>query len=88
MTNIKKKQAKKSGSTAQTSPAPEAVGISPELQKLSKPAQRALLANGIRSAKDLSQWTRADVAKFHGVGPSSFPVLENAMKGAGVKFRS
>ncbi|HKF47923.1 MAG TPA: hypothetical protein VKB38_11250 [Terracidiphilus sp.] len=60
--------------------------LDPAFAKLSKPAQRALIAAGIYSAKDLSKRTRAEVAKLHGIGPASFPVLEAALKEAGLSF--
>ena len=55
--------------------------------KLAKPAQRALMSAGIFSPKDLARHTRAEVAAFHGIGPSAFPVLEAALKSAGLKFK-
>ena len=61
--------------------------LSPAFQKLSKPAQRALMGAGIYTAKDLANHTRAQVAKLHGMGPASFPVLEAALKEAGLKFK-
>jgi hypothetical protein len=55
--------------------------------KLAKPAQRALMGAGIYTPKDLAKYTRAEVARLHGIGPSAFPVLEAALKAAGLKFQ-
>lgn len=56
--------------------------------KLAKPAQRALMGAGIFTPKDLAKHTRAEVAALHGIGPSAFPILEAALKSAGLDFRS
>lgn len=56
--------------------------------KLSKPAQRALIGARIFTPKDLAKHTRAAIAALHGIGPSAFPVLEAALKSAGLKFSS
>jgi predicted Fe-Mo cluster-binding NifX family protein len=61
--------------------------LDPAFAKLSKPAQRALMGAGIFTAKDLARHTRAEVAALHGIGPSAFPVLESALKAAGLKFK-
>jgi hypothetical protein len=37
--------------------------------------------------EDLARWTRTDVATLHGIGPSSFPILDNALSSAGLKFK-
>ena len=54
---------------------------------LGKPAQRALLNNGILTPADLASWRRADVADLHGIGPSSFPKLEAVLAAEGLGFR-
>lgn len=61
--------------------------LDPAFAKLSKPAQRALMNAGIFTPRDLAQHTRAEIAALHGIGPSAFPVLESALKSAGLKFR-
>lgn len=61
--------------------------LCPSFSKLSKPAQRALLNHEIYTEEDLARWTRTDLAKLHGIGPSSFPILENALSSAGLKFK-
>lgn len=40
-------------------------------EKLSKPAQRALAAQGIGSLKDITKYTEAEIAALHGVGPTA-----------------
>lgn len=62
--------------------------LAPSLTTVSKPAQRALLNNNIRTAKDLAKWTREDLAALHGIGPSAFPKLEAALKAEGLSFKT
>jgi len=59
-----------------------------EFAKLSRPARRALINHGILSVSDLSRHSRADVAKFHGIGPSAFPILEAALKAKRLRFKA
>ncbi|KXF75310.1 hypothetical protein ATN84_18740 [Paramesorhizobium deserti] len=54
---------------------------------LSKPAQRALINNGIFTTSDLAKWTRADLAKLHGIGPSAFPKLDGILGADGLAFK-
>jgi hypothetical protein len=61
--------------------------LSPSFLKLPKPAQRALINHRIFCEKDLARWTRTEVATLHGIGPSSFPILENALALARLKFK-
>ena len=56
--------------------------------RLSKPAQRALLQHKIFSERDLSQWRRRDLARMHGIGPASFPMLDQVLAEAGLKFKA
>jgi hypothetical protein len=66
--------------------------IDPQLNvcfaKLSKPAQRALIEHKIFSESDLSRWNRREIAKIHGIGPSAFPVLDQALAEAGLEFKA
>src|SRR5690606_4091945 len=55
--------------------------------KLSAPALRALLNAQIFTLKQLAQWTVADVLKLHGMGPSSIPILKEALKEKGLQFK-
>lgn len=61
--------------------------LSEALRTLSKPAQRALVNNGIYTPRDLARWTRTELAALHGIGPSSFPKLEQILKSQGLAFR-
>jgi len=54
---------------------------------LAKPAQRALVENGIFTESELAQWSRKDVAQMHGIGPSAVPVLEQALRAARLGFK-
>jgi len=58
-------------------------GLSPEFFSFSKPAQRALLNNGIKTPADLSKWNIADIMKLHGIGPASKPKLLALQKKSG-----
>jgi hypothetical protein len=53
--------------------------LSPELAKLSKPAQRALLSNGITCAADLAGWAERDLLALHGFGPASLPLIRKVL---------
>lgn len=55
---------------------------------LSKPAQRALIEHMIFSEANLSHWSRQDMAKLHGIGPSSFTVLDQALADAKLEFKA
>jgi len=58
------------------------------LSLLSAPARRALENNGILTPDKLSQHSEKEILKFHGLGPASLPILKNALKQAGLSFRS
>lgn len=62
--------------------------LDPAFAKLSKPAQRALINAGIFTPKELAKHSRREVAALHGIGPSSFPILESVLKSAGLRFDS
>ncbi|MCF8555167.1 MAG: hypothetical protein K9F93_03595 [Candidatus Nanopelagicales bacterium] len=53
---------------------------------LGAPARRALVNAKILKVSDLGKFTRVQVESLHGMGPSSMPKLDKAMKSAGVKF--
>ena len=48
---------------------------------------RALSVAGVRSMSDVARWTRADLAKLHGMGPKGLAQLERALEGSGRSFR-
>lgn len=54
---------------------------------LSGPALRALAHAGIRSLSQLAQWTEADVAALHGMGPKGVRLLREALATQGRHFR-
>ena len=56
--------------------------------KISAPARRALEANGIKNLKQLSKYSAAQLLEFHGFGPASIPIIEKALKQAGLKLKS
>lgn len=55
---------------------------------LAAPARRALEAAGIKTLKQLSSYSKAQLLQLHGIGPSSIPKLEIALQQAGLKFKS
>ena len=59
-----------------------------EFLKLPKPAQRALLNNGINTISDLSKRTMEEVKELHGIGPSAIPVLKQALRKNGLAFKN
>ena len=54
---------------------------------MSGPSLRALSVAGVRSMSDLTRWTKADLAKLHGMGPKGLDVLERALEQSGHSFR-
>lgn len=57
------------------------------LAGLSSPARRALQNNGIKTIKELSKLTEADVLQLHGIGKTAIPILQKALKEAGLGFK-
>ncbi len=57
------------------------------LAGLSAPARRALQNNGIKTVKDLSKLTEAEVLQLHGIGKTAIPVLQKALKEKRLSFR-
>jgi uncharacterized protein YdhG (YjbR/CyaY superfamily) len=57
------------------------------LDQLSAPARRALLNKNITTLKRLADFSEAEVAALHGIGPSSIPKLKQALKATKLKFR-
>lgn len=62
--------------------------LDPAFLTLAKPAQRALVNNGILSPRDLAKHSLDEVMAFHGMGPKSKPVLEKILAARGLKFRT
>lgn len=58
------------------------------LSFLGAPAQRALLNElKISNLEDLSRYSKKDLLRLHGFGPSSIPKLEHALKKIGKKLK-
>jgi len=54
---------------------------------LGAPARRALENNQITSEKKLSRYTEKEILRLHGIGKSSLPILQQALKDAGLSFK-
>lgn len=57
------------------------------ISMLSAPARRVLENAGIKTIKDLSKYTEAEVLSLHGIGKASMPVLREELQAAKLKFR-
>lgn len=57
------------------------------LTLLSAPARRALQDKGIQTLEQLSKYSEEEILLLHGLGPSSIPKLNEALKKEGLKFR-
>ena len=55
--------------------------------KVSAPAQRALAGKGTLTVQQLSNFSKAEILRLHGMGPGSIPKLEQALKEAGLSFK-
>lgn len=62
--------------------------LSADLTAVSKPAQRALISHGVRTAHDLARFSAADVLNWHGIGPSAIPKLRAALRAHGLEFKA
>lgn len=57
------------------------------LAALSAPARRALENKGIKTALDLSEYSKKEIQSFHGIGPSSIPKLVAELEKNNLNFR-
>jgi DNA-directed RNA polymerase alpha subunit len=57
------------------------------LSMLSNPARNSLVANGITTLTELSQYSEQEILKLHGIGPRSIPTLRKVLMDAGLSFR-
>lgn len=57
------------------------------LSKISAPARRAFDRNEIANLKNLAEYSEKEVLEFHGVGPSSIPILKESLKSENLYFR-
>jgi hypothetical protein len=58
------------------------------LSQLSAPARRALENNRITTLQQLSKFSEKEILHLHGIGPSSLPKLNTALKNEGLSFRN
>lgn len=72
-----------------TCPACEALNkpASGFLSLLSAPARRALGNNGISSLQQLAAYSEKELLQLHGIGKTSIPILQHALKVAGLSFK-
>ena len=56
-------------------------------QGLSAPAKRALENAGIKTPKQLSNYSQKETLALHGIGKTAIPVLEEALKKEKLKFK-
>lgn len=58
------------------------------LSFLGAPAQRTLMVElKISQVEDISRYSKKDLLKLHGFGPSSIPKIEEALKKIGKKLK-
>ena len=56
------------------------------LQKLAKPAQRALTSVGIGSLQQLAKYSEEEIALLHGIGPNALRQIKQAFQEKGLSF--
>ena len=54
---------------------------------LAAPARRALVDAGLTELTQLSDWTRAEIATLHGMGPRALDRMDEALTSKGLSFR-
>lgn len=54
--------------------------------KLGAPAERALAGAGIKTLKQLTKFSEAEIKQLHGVGPNALGKLRQALAGRGLSF--
>lgn len=57
------------------------------LTLLGAPARRALENKGIKTLKQLSQFSESEILTLHGMGPASLPKLRTELANAGLHFK-
>lgn len=48
--------------------------------RLSSPARNALLQQDITTVQQLAKYTEKEILSFHGIGPSTLPLLKRALE--------
>jgi DNA repair protein RadC len=56
------------------------------LQKLARPAQRALAEAGIQNLEQLAKFREDEVKRLHGIGPNALVQLRRALSAKGLSF--
>lgn len=59
-----------------------------DLPKIAAPAMRALASVRVTSVEDLARFSEKEISELHGMGPNALGKLKEAMKAAGVEFKS
>jgi ABC-type nitrate/sulfonate/bicarbonate transport system substrate-binding protein len=57
-----------------------------QLEKLGKPAQRAILNSGITTLEELAALPEKEVAQWHGIGPNALIRLRTILAENGLSF--
>lgn len=57
------------------------------LEKLAKPAQRAIQNEGITKIEQLSEFTEKEFSRLHGIGKSAMMIIKETMKDQGINFK-
>lgn len=58
------------------------------LAELGSPARRALENNSIRTLQQLAKYSEGEILKFHGIGKTTIPILQKALKEKGLSFKT
>jgi DNA-directed RNA polymerase alpha subunit len=56
------------------------------LQKLAKPAQRAIQNEGITTLEQLSKYSEKEFLELHGIGKNTMLIVKQAMNDNGLSF--
>jgi len=56
------------------------------LSKLGAPARRALESHGVKQLNDLTRFSAAEIAQWHGVGPNALSKMKLALEENGLDF--
>lgn len=54
--------------------------------KLAAPARRALASAGIKTLKQLSQFSEGEIAELHGIGKNALQTMKQSLKTNGWSF--
>lgn len=56
------------------------------LQKLAKPAQRAIQNEGITTIEQLSKYSEKEFSELHGIGKNALSIIKQILKENGLTF--